>query len=474
MAKKLSKKAIEGIAVGLLIVFLVVPGFILGWTIARSMNREPVGPADPVFNVDLDGYFTEDEWKAADYYNFPFYLDVDNRIDPQENKANVDGWNYISIGEDEDNYYIGLDLCSDRTNNLDGEWISLGIGNRIPESYNSELAFYAVENYGFEYLTYNVSEDDMTEYKLILEGGNDYYDMIPFVPEYDSFSLSRGDVEGDYLDLWSNDDTYNEYDIENVVTLSSRYYDNILNYGAGEWAVLDFAINVSEMFPTHNVSDFLPTINDFYVDMRLTGINASSDFSSYNESADVIWFSILEHGPMPVDIYEPSFMSVYNNFTFTDTGTFQSRNANLDYTQINSTNGMYHFSIAGWNPHNSTDPQAFDVYINKLTFRMSVMDVRTTTGTSISPGNYDVAFRYGSSVNCAEEHRMFEFRVAKSEFPVVDHNKLYVNVAGYGTMGMEGSNYWMYPGINEFIFGGPLFRYYSESDDFLILDMGST
>ena len=49
-----------------------------------------------------------------------------------------------------------------------------------------------------------------------------------------------------------------------------------------------------------------------------------------------------------------------------------------------------------------------------------------------------------------------------------------MNVAGYGTMGMEGSLYWMYPGINKHILGGPIYYYYSQSTDFMFLDMGTS
>jgi len=471
MPKKLSKQAIEGIAVGIIIVFLMSMGFLLGWRVTRPLN---LGPEEPNFQVDIDGVVTSSEWEGADYYNLPFYLDVDNKIDPIANIPNVDGWNYISIGEDEDNYYVGLDLCSDRTNNPDGEWISLGIGNRIPE-YGGKMAFYALENYGFEYLIYNVSEDQVFGHELIAPGGSFSYYNIPFVPEYNSYEVIRGEMDGDYRDFWARDDWENEFDIEKVATLKSSFYENDSVFGSGDVIAVDFAVNVSKMIPTYNASDLLPTITDFELNLDLTGnISASTLVSEFNETADIIWFAVLEHGQMPGNSSDSDYLVGRDDLFFTNDGTFTYLSADFDPDWINTTDGMYHFSLFAKNPVNATNPTSFELYLNRMSFKLNMDRVDTTLGTSLSSENYQVAFSYRPSDNCAEDHRMFEFRVAKSEFPVVEDDMLYVNVAGYGTMGMEGTNWWSYPGWDLHFQEGPLYEFYHRDNTFLRLDMGTS
>jgi hypothetical protein len=66
---------------------------------------------------------------------------------------------------------------------------------------------------------------------------------------------------------------------------------------------------------------------------------------------------------------------------------------------------------------------------------------------------------------------MFEFSIAKSEFPEMPDDKLYVMVGGYGTMSLVGTNYWAYPGDNN---NNPLVNFPEHMSDFVCLDMSST
>ncbi|TFG16496.1 MAG: hypothetical protein EU530_11750 [Promethearchaeota archaeon] len=464
MAKINKKNLVEGIALGIFIVFFMGLGAIVGWRLKPQVISEPE------FNVLLDGIIHQDEWEGATY-NIPFYLDVDNHIDPLVNISNVDGFNFISIGEDENYYYVGLDLCSDRTNNMEGEWISLGIGNRLPK-YGGKMAFYALEDYGFEYLMYNVSQNQVFEHQVILSGGIDSYYDIPFVPEYDSYEARRGELEGDYRDIWDIDDFDTFFDIEDVVTLSSVYCENTSFLEAGDYVIVDFAVNVSKMLPTYNATELLPTITDFDMNYDIMGnVSASSLSSIYNETVDTIYYTVLEHGPMPGVFENISYISEKNNHSFTNNGYFSYISTDFEESSINLTNGMFYFSILGYNPENQTDPTAFELYLNRISFKFTMDAVETTKGTSISSENYELAFSYGISENCFEEHRMFEFKVAKSEFPNVEDEMLYVNVAGYGTMSMEGTNWWIYPGYDYHYEEGPLYEFYQYELTFLKLDM---
>ena len=126
--------------------------FFVGWLIG---NDYQFGTDPKKITPTIDGIIEKREWLRSSYYNIPFYLDVNNDVDPVVDLANVDGWNYLSVAEDEDYYYLALDLCSDRTNNKAGEWLALHIANQIPDAVDSRLAFYTLEDYGYEIVWIN-------------------------------------------------------------------------------------------------------------------------------------------------------------------------------------------------------------------------------------------------------------------------------------------------------------------------------
>ncbi|MHA1503535.1 MAG: hypothetical protein ACTSSB_17025, partial [Candidatus Heimdallarchaeota archaeon] len=191
------KKIIAAIAVILVVSgsFLML-GFLWGNDFQFTDKPKQITPT-------LDGVINHKEWKRANYYNIPFYLDVDNSIDPVEGKRNVDGWNYLSVGEDDNYYFVALDLCSDRTNNLDGEWISYFMANRMPEISSSKLAFQSLVDYGYEYLYYNVSGDVPYNNSVNSFPFTTNFNDIPFVPEYDYMEVLYGETSDNYLDFWS-------------------------------------------------------------------------------------------------------------------------------------------------------------------------------------------------------------------------------------------------------------------------------
>ena len=384
-------------------------GFMFGWLSANdwffSKNPKQITP-------DLDGVIEKREWMKSSYYNIPFYLDVNNTIDPFVDSANIDGWNYLSLAEDEENYYIGIDLCSDQTNNPEGEWLAVALANRMPQLSNAKLGFYAIEDYGLEYLMYNVSTDSVVGDEIIFDFGSGNYNDIPFVPEYDSYNLVKGSMEGDYLDFW-----YAEED--DVLTLKSEYYVNDTYNNNSDIVAVDFAVNVTEKFPQFNSSEFLASINNFDLKIKLTA-NISGNNGQNLDYAEYFSFRIAEHGPMAVDYSDMNYLSGINNIDFSNED-FSVGTADFDFNSINSSNGMFYFSIYAWNNFNATDPTAFEIYIDQLEFKINTnLDFDTTRGTSLDAGNYDVKYSFGSSEMCVEAHRMYEIRISKSEYPVLD------------------------------------------------------
>ena len=438
-------------------------GFMFGWLSANDwfFSKNPIQ-----VTPDLDGTIEKREWMKSSYYNIPFYLDVNNTIDPFVDAANVDGWNYLSVAEDEDNYYLAIDLCSDQTNNPDGEWVAVALANRMPQISNTKLGLYAIEDYGFEYLMYNVTTDDVVGEEIIFGSGAGNYNDIPFVPEYDSYDIVKGSMEGDYLDFWYTDE-------DHVLTLKSEYYEVDSHNDFSDIVAVDFAINVTEKFPQYNASDFLSSINKFDLRMKLTG-NISANTSLSLDYAEYFTFRVAEHGPMAVAYEDPNYLSDLNNIDFSN-GTYELVTANLDYNEINSSDGMFYFSLFGWNNLNVTNPSEFEIYIDQLEFKIGTnLDFDTTRGTSLNPGNYDVSYSFGSSEMCVEEHRMFEIRFSKSEYPNLVNEMLYVNIAGCGTTATTDSNYWTYPLTDGGMLSSSLFQFYDDDSDFLRFDMSIT
>ncbi|MHA1630362.1 MAG: hypothetical protein ACTSXO_12375 [Candidatus Heimdallarchaeota archaeon] len=442
-----------------LIILVGVAAFVVGFSWGKDfwLFRKPT-----TITPTIDGVINKKEWRRASHYNIPFYLDVNNTVDPIVSKKNVDGWNYISVGEDSNYYYIALDLCSDRTNNPDGEWISFFLANRFPEIYYSALAFESMVDHGYEYIFYNVSSDKPFDYELNTGFFTTNYYDIPIIPEVDQMDLIFGESSSTYLDFWSEDNTFFEITAQNV---SARP-----GWSAGYFVDLEFAVNISSKFPDVNASDFMSAMTDFKLDLTMSA-NLTSYPSNHLHCAEKFYFAVLEHGGTPPNISDS--MSYFNDpitLKF-HANTSQDLTVDFDHTTINTTNGMFYFTLHGYNELNATYPTAYKLNIDKLTFRIRTMRLYTIFRNTISNGNYDLAYSFGPSANCPEPHRMFEFRISKSEFPTFPEDYLYIIVAGYGTMSLANTNYWSYPGG---IYFNPILGPPNDLPLFLKLDMSHT
>ena len=435
--------------------------FFVGWLMGNDwqVNSDPTK-----ITPTIDGIIEKREWLRSSYYNIPFYLDVDNEIDPIVDLANVDGWNYLSVAEDDDFYYLALDLCSDRTNNKDGEWLALHLANRLPDTYGSKLAFYALEDFGYEYFYYNVSSDtvfDDVYYPGI--GSRSFYD-VPLIPEQDWIQTDRGDYNGDFYDLW----TY--YDNNNM-TISTTHYEADVSWLAGNFVAIQFGVNITEKFPDVELSTIMAGLTDMDLDYRLRS-NLTSNPGGHYGVANEFYCAIVEHGGMAANFSDGGiYISNANEISFPADSTYGS-SVDLNHLNINATDGMFYFSLYGWNDDDLVDPTAFNIQFDRLSLRFTINDIWSIVGNSIGAGNYEIAYSYGSSENCLEDHRMFEFKIAKSEFPALEDETLYLNIAGYGTMMMVGTNYWAYP-IYDFPIP-PIFSSLDNKYEFLTLDMSMT
>ena len=100
---------------------VIVTAFILASSMFIGSNTIGFDAAtDPSRNnsfipsaITVDGNLSTGEWADAAYVE-EWYMDAD--------EENTDGNNYMYLTEDADNVYIGLDLCSDTTNNGTDEW----------------------------------------------------------------------------------------------------------------------------------------------------------------------------------------------------------------------------------------------------------------------------------------------------------------------------------------------------------------
>ncbi len=456
MSKKSNNgKKSKALAVVGVIVLVGAAGF-LGWLWGMdwmfSSNPKQSTP-------DLDGVIEKREWARA-AYTIPFYLDVDNTIDSTVGKSNVDGWNYMYVTEDANNYYVALDLCSDRTNNKEGEWISFQLANRLPDTPGSKLAFQSLEDIGYEYLFYNVSDDTVFNHQYEPGiGVTSYYD-IPIVPEIDTMTVIRGDVSGDHYDFWT------EYDSNSLIA-NSMHYESEGVWLAGDFIDIHFAVNITEKLPDEEISTFLSAMTDMDLRIRLQS-NLTSNPVGHFGIPTQYYFAIAEHGGMPGNFTDGFFLSDPNELPFAANAS-SIITADLNHLNINASTGMFYFSIHCWNDEDGADPTAFGIEIDKIELKFTTAEMQAIVGNSIAPGNYDIAYTFGSSENCPEDHRMFEFKMAKNELPSLSDEMLYINVAGYGTMLIVGTNYWVYPH-----YGLPLPPLYSSVDqtlDFIPLDM---
>lgn len=392
--------------------------------------------------VYIDGKIETGEWNNADWFNIPFYLDANNT------HGDVDGFNYVSLGEDEDNILMSVDLCSDRTDNESGEWIGFWF-NTAQRTFGNEP--FAIE----PYLDWHGYTDNGTE-NIVYDAENDR--TYPFFQENKSTMFNRyinGDDEFTILEGYKMDgsDDYTEF------RQNYNYYE-LLSYDLGSihetW--LQFDVNLTRFFTDqfYSYNAYAPEFADLYLD-AIEDMNISISIASNVSSSDLTTsrINMADADGHYGSWFDPDMTDSIGITNTSDTVT------DIDYniTNIDANNTM-RFQLLFTN---NTDA-SFETYIKTITFKVKTkLDNGVLKHSSI--GSYNIAHDFGPSINSAENHRMFEISVPKSELEHYNANEtLGIFIAGYGTLAIEYNPNWWYGA------SGSSFEPY-ESDKYLYLYM---
>lgn len=146
----------------------------------------------PMQGVTVDGTITEAEWEGLDW-KVPFYLDIDDVGNPPD----TDGYNYLYLGEDVSNLYIGLDLCSDKTGGTNGEWVSVWL-NTHNRTFSNSVEWESNYNDGVESLVYDVEQDQVWDFLSDTIGG-----ILSRVNDDSEYSATYGTISGNTTDLYN-------------------------------------------------------------------------------------------------------------------------------------------------------------------------------------------------------------------------------------------------------------------------------
>lgn len=403
----------------------------------------------PAWMPSINGTLGSGEWDSAQYSRIPFWLDVNNTVDPTTGTRNVDAWNYLYVGSDTSNYYFGLDLVSDQTNNVDGEWLDIYLANQMPQIEASEFGFHAMRDHGFEFINYNTSTDASMP-RMIDYGSatNDY--SIPFVPGVDSYTVRYGTTSSSYKDFWREDGS--NFTVHSEVVPNSEMDASAGGYDNTNLVVINFVFDIESKFPKGYADNFLAGVNltHLYLETSMTATFDADGSWAEPDPDTILAVAVTDDDSAMFDSSSFNDVSGTGIYAFDD-GYFYSFPANentadrFDNTAPISmaVNNKWYFSLVFWN-ENGTDTD-FTVMIDKLCIGVRTSGIDAYSDTSIATANYNVEFSYGASDNSAVPHRMYEIRVAKSEFPTNGDGNLYVYFAGYGTMAMSGIDLWFYP-----------------------------
>lgn len=363
----------------------------------------------PMGNIVVDGVINEAEWADRDW-KIEFYLDIDEVFNPPDN----DGWNYLYLGEDVSNLYLGLDLCSDQTGDLTDEWVGvwLNINNR---SFDSLATWANFLDNGTESLLHDVENDVIFPFfrnqLRAFQGGWD-------INSEDEYNVIYGTSEGDYTLF--DDFTTPSFNITSEL-ISGDHLTQI-----------DFSIDVEEWFTL-----FPDIYADGLQNIRLYVKCRSS--VSLDEHKVVFWYNDGTMNPN-----DPQQTSMLN----TGTSIVQTI---LDYGVGNLTaDNKMQFSIMG----NNSAP--FITYFDQVEVAIQNNYTNTFGGAMISSyssvSNYEIDWSFGSSANNVSDHRMFEIRISKTELEHYDANEeIGIIIGGYGTMTFPNELFWVFGQFNESI-----------------------
>ncbi|TFH00390.1 MAG: hypothetical protein E4H14_19695 [Candidatus Thorarchaeota archaeon] len=320
---------------------------------------------------------------------------------------NTDGNNYMYLTEDANYVYIGLDLCSDTTDNGADEWVGVWLitnqAQFFNESYQRPTEWYAALNNGAESLVHDVEKDQTMPF-IDEEGESSLYYLFPGY----WFGVN-GTVDGDSDEIVYNDDVY--------LNVTSEYN------GTHYITRLDYHIDFY---------DYFNVFNDTFVDHVY---RVALDISSlHNVTVDEHFLSVSD------------FEGNLNPLVKQDLGTGTSETTHyLDidseyFTTENET--ILSMNTVSDAPFNSSyDYTSIRFYYNYTT---NIGEHSAYPHSSIQ--SYDIEWSFGPSENNATNHRQFEIKIPKSELEGYEMDTdLGIIVGGYGTLtSFPNTHNWVY------------------------------
>ncbi len=353
----------------------------------------------PMTGVKVDGTITEPEWDGLDW-KVPFFLDIDDAGNPPD----TDGYNYLYLGEDLTNIYVGLDLCSDKTGGTNGEWVSvwLNTNNRTFSGYDEwESCF----DDGVESLVYDVEKSQEWEFLSNTIGG-----ATMRVNDDSEYAATYGTIDGNTTHLYN---------------LNGEFFNITSEYVGGNYVSwVEFNVNTTKWF---SIFEEIFTANILWIQFQIY-TKANTSISEH------YLYLAYDNGIVnPVDADQVRQLS-----TTTSLEVVQ-----FDYGAANlSANREMKFVLYA----NDTSPfmtQIDSLHLSVYTNQTNNMATVSYPYTSIN--NYDIEWSFGPSANNASDHRMYEMKIPKSELEHYDPNEaLGIQVGGYGTMTFVDTTWWVF------------------------------
>jgi len=354
----------------------------------------------PMEGVVIDGTITEAEWAGLDW-KVPFFLDIDDVGNPPD----TDGYNYMYLGEDLTNLYIGLDLCSDKTGGTNGEWISVWL-NTNDRSFSGLFEWESYFDNGIESLVYDVEINQEMDFL-----SNNVGIWPSGVNNESEYSALYGSISGNTTHLDGVDGIFFNITAEYV----GGYYVNRV----------EFTLDTIKFFD--GFFDDIFAANILWIDFQInTQVNTS--ISEH--------FLYLAYNDGSVNPNDPDQVRTLSTTTSLELLQFDYGAGNL------SSNHEMKFVLYA----NDTSP--FMTQIDRLYFRPHYNQsnsIATVLYPYTSINNFDIEWSFGPSANNASNHRMFEFRIPKSELEHYDPDEsLGIQVGGYGTMSFIDTSWWVF------------------------------
>ncbi len=342
-------------------------------------------------SIVIDGTLSTDEWSTAQH-KVQWYMDAD--------PENSDGFNYMYVDEDPYNLYIALDLCSDQTNDENGEWVGLWFDTNDTESLNG-LDWEAALNEGMESLLHNVTNDETIKF---FNNGEEWNYGTP-----SEWTIINGTYDGGYSDIVSIDNNY--------INATSEYNGTHYIYR------LDTLVDLSDLYYI---------FEDMYVEQTIH-IELENQLQN-NVTIDEHYLSISdEQGNLNPDIKIP-----VNKGTSLISDYFDIFRENF------TSDTTVRFSLNGVNDAPFKTQIEFQRLRNFFNATNNIGEGTVYPYATIL--NYDIAWSFGPSENNASDHRTFEFKIPKSELEGYEMDTdLGIIAGGYGTLiSWPNTHNWVY------------------------------